>query len=86
MRAWFAFLGFQPQWINLGVSFATPAKFLVVFRFVQVITFDVFGFLDFARECCVTLLPTVLALWNSRVHVGFSNSCDEVTNVETSVD
>jgi len=48
MRAQFVFLGFQPRWVNLGVSFTTPAKFSVVFRFVQAITFDTFGSLDFA--------------------------------------
>ena len=86
MRARFALLGFQPRWVNLGVSFTTLAKFSVVFRFVWAVTFDAFGSLDFARECCVVLLPTVFALWNSGVHVGSSDSCDEVTDVETSVD
>ena len=43
MRAWFTFLGFQPWWVNLGVSFTTPAKFSVVFRFVRAVTFDAFG-------------------------------------------
>ena len=31
MRARFAFLGFQPWWVGLGVSFATLAEFSVVF-------------------------------------------------------
>jgi len=48
MRAQFALLGFQPWWVNLGVSFAAPAKFSVVFRFVQAVTFDAFSSLDFA--------------------------------------
>ena len=86
MRAQFAFLGFQPWWVNLGVSFATPAKFSVVFRFVWAVTFDTFGSLDFARECYVAPLPTVFALWNSRVYVGSSDSHNEITDVEISVD
>jgi len=31
MRTRLAFLGFQPWWVNLGVGFATPTKFSVVF-------------------------------------------------------
>ena len=86
MRTWLAFLGFQSWWVDLGVGFATPAKFSVVFGFVRTITFNILGFLDFAGECCVTPLPTVFALWNSGVHVGSSDSCDEVADVEVSVD
>jgi len=31
MRTWLTFLGFQPQWVDLGVGFATPTEFSVVF-------------------------------------------------------
>ena len=31
MRTQHAFLGFQPQWVDLGVGFATPTEFSVVF-------------------------------------------------------
>ena len=62
MRTQLAFLGFQSWWVDLGVGFATPAKFSVVFRFVWTVTFDALGSLDFAGECCVTSLPTVFAL------------------------
>ena len=34
----------------------------------------------------MTPLPTVFALWNSRVYVGSSDSRNEVTDVEISVD
>ena len=85
MRTQLAFLGFQPQWVDLRVGFATPTEFSVVFWFVWTVTFDVLSFLDLAGECYMTLLPTIFALWNSRVHVGSSNGCDEVANVEASV-
>ena len=42
MGAGFTLLGFQPRKIRLAITFATPCKVLVVFRFVQTITFDVF--------------------------------------------
>jgi len=31
MRTQLAFLGFQPRWVDLGVGFATPTEFSVVF-------------------------------------------------------
>jgi len=53
---------------------------------VQTVTFDTPSFLDLAGECHVTPLPTIFALWNSGVHVGSSDGCDEVANIEASVD
>ena len=47
---------------------------------------DTFCTLDFAQESNVTSPPTVFALGNSGVHVCFSDSSNEVANVETSVD
>ena len=53
---------------------------------MRTITFDVLSSLDLAGECHVTPLPTIFALWNSRVHVGSSDGCDKVANIEASVD
>jgi len=53
---------------------------------VWTITFDALSSLDLTGECHVTPPPTVFALWNSRVHVGSSDGCDEVADVEASVD
>jgi len=53
---------------------------------VQAIAFDTLSFLDLAGECRVAPLPTIFALRNSGVHVGSSDGCDEVSDVEASVD
>jgi len=34
----------------------------------------------------VILFPTILALWNSWIHVGSSNSSDKASHIEVSVD
>jgi len=52
---------------------------------VQAIAFDALSSLDPAKECCVAPLPTIFALRNSGVHVGSSDGCDEVSDVEASV-
>jgi len=53
---------------------------------VRTVTFDALSSLDLARECRMTPLPTIFALWNSGVHVGSSDGCNEVADVEASVD
>ena len=78
MGAWIAFLGFKSGRIKFGVSFATPAKFPMVFGFVRTIALNTFRSLDATRECGVAPLPAVLALGNSRIHVSASNSRDVV--------
>ena len=82
----FTFLGFEPRWVSLIVSFAAPRKLLVINRLVGAITLDTFRPLDFAHTWCMTLFPTVFTLWHSRVHVYTMNCGDEATNVEPPVD
>ena len=48
VRAWFAFLDFQPWWVELGVCFAAPTEFSMMFGFVRLIAFNTFGILDSA--------------------------------------
>ena len=86
MRAWFSFLGFQLWWIEFGVCFAAPTEFLMMFGFVWTVAFDIFGTLYSAQKCSMTPLSAVFALWDARVHVGFPNGCDVVSNVETPID
>jgi len=84
--AWFPFFGFQSWRVDLGIRLAAPTEFPMVFRFMWPIAFDAFSTLDSTRECCVTPLPTILALWYAGVHVGSPNGRDVVSDVETSVD
>jgi len=50
MGTWFSFLGFKSWRIHFFVGFATPSKFVVVFRFVGAIAFDALQPLNLARE------------------------------------
>ena len=50
------------------------------------IAFDALGSLAFARESCMVLLPVVLALGYTQVHISTSDGSDIPTNVEASVD
>ena len=40
--AWIAFFGFKSGRVKFGVSFATPAKFPVVFQFVRTVALNTF--------------------------------------------
>ena len=53
---------------------------------MQAITFDALSSLNLAGECRVAPLPTIFALRNSGVHVGSSDGCNEVADIEASVD
>ena len=57
----------------------------MIFRFVRPVILDTFGSLDSIREYGVTSFPAIFTLWNPRVHVSTSNSCDEPTDIETPV-
>ena len=50
------------------------------------IAFDTLGFLAFARESCMALLPAVLALGYVQVYISTSDGSDIPTDVEASVD
>ena len=82
----FAFLGFQPWRVHLGISFATPSKFAMMFGFVWSIAFNTFGALNSAWKGCVSPLPTIIALGDAGVHVGSLDGRNVVPDVETSVD
>jgi len=53
---------------------------------VRTVAFDALSSLDLAGECHVAPLPAIFTLRNFRVHVGSSDGCDEVSDVEASVD
>ena len=85
MRIQLPFLCLQLRRVNLFVGLATPPKFTVVFRLVGTVAFNTFRTLDFAWKGSVTPLPTVLVLWDTRVHIGSSNGHDIPSNIEASV-
>jgi len=53
---------------------------------VRAITFQASHILKSICEGGVTLLPTILALWNTRVHISLSDSHDITANIEALVD
>jgi len=72
--------------VSLLISFTTPNKLLVMYRLVRATAFDISHILNSVYICSVTLLPTILTLRNSRVHISTMNTSDVPTNIETSVD
>jgi len=62
VRTSFSLLFLESRRVHLLICLAAPPEFAVIFQFVGAIAFDALGSLDSARECCVALLPAVLAL------------------------
>ena len=86
MRTWVVFLSLKMRRVRLFICFATPPKFLVVFRSVWSIALDTLGTLDSAKEDSMSSLPAVFALEDAWVHVCLSNSSNIPTNVKAPVD
>ena len=86
MGAWFSFFGFQPWRVDLGICFAAPSKFLMMFGFVWIVVFNTFGTLNSVWKGCVAPLPAVFALWNTRVHISTPDGRDVVPDIETPID
>ena len=85
IRTQFAFLHFKIRKICLWVSFVTLAKLMMVFRLVRPIALNTFDPLDSTQKCEMTLFLAIFTLQNFRVHVSTSNSHNELTNIEASV-
>jgi len=86
MWAWFVFLSFETRWVDLIIHFTTPTKLLVVFRFIQAIAFYILCSLDSIGKGGMFLLPTILTLEYSWVHVCPSNRNNVPFNIEASID
>ena len=86
MGAGFAPLGFESGWVNFIISFTVPTELSVMFRLVRAIAFDTSCSLDPTQHGGMAPLPTVLAEWNTRVHVCTSDGGDIVSYIETSID
>jgi len=57
----------------------------MVFNFMRTVTLLAFGTMCTAGESSVFSLLTILALKNAKIHVGFLDSCDMLSYIETSV-
>ena len=84
VRTWLSF--FCSCTIQLLVFHATPCILPVMFSDVSSIALGTPGDMRLTAECHVTPFPTVLALWNTQVHIGTMNGHDESSNIETAVD
>jgi len=80
-----SFLGLQTQRVNLVVYLTASSKLAMMLQLVRAIIFDTLGSLNLTEPHCMPLLPVVLALWNTSIHVYTSNCCDKASNIKASV-
>jgi len=86
MGAGFTPLGFESGWVNFIIGLTAPTELSVMLQLVRAVAFDTSCSLDPTRHGSVAPLPTILAEWNTRVHVCASDGGDIVSYIETSVD
>jgi len=58
---------------------------MVVSGLVRAIALDVFGFLNMIGQSCMSPSPVVLALRNTRIHIGSLNCCDKPPYIKASI-
>jgi len=79
------FLSFELRRIRFGVSFTTPSKLMMMFSHMRAIAFYAFGSLDIANPCRMTPLLTILALRDTKIHVGTPYCHNDTSYIETPV-
>jgi len=85
MWARITFLSFKPRRIQFGVSFTIPSKLAIMLSHIRAIAFYAFGSLDIANSCQITPLLTILALRDTRIHVGAPHHRNDTSYIETPV-
>ena len=86
VRARIALLSLKSGRVSLIISFTAPHKMLVMVSRMWTVILNGLGPLNMTYPCCVTLLPTILALRNTWVYICTLYSSDEGSNVEASID
>jgi len=86
VRARLTLFGLKTWRIDLKVSLAALGKVTVVFDFVRAIIFQASHTLKSTCKGGMTSLSAILTLWDTRIHIGPSDSCNVTADVEASVD
>jgi len=86
VKARFALLSLKLRRVSFFIHFATPPKLAMIFGFVRSVTLDTLGSLNTAEHSCMSPLLAILALRDTRIHIGTPNGSDVLSNIEASVD
>ena len=86
VRARFTLLSLKLRGVSFSIRFATPPKLAMIFGFMRSVAFDTLGSLNIAEQSCISPLPAIFALRDTRIHIGTPNGSDVLSNIEVSVD
>jgi len=81
----FTFFYLKMRETDLIVCFATLHKLMVVLSLVRAIALDIFGSLDITGQSHMSLSPAVLALRDTRIHIGSLNYHDKPPYIKAPV-
>ena len=84
VRTWLAFLGGCS--ICFLIVYATPHFLSVVFGRISSIALGAPGDMRAVTKCQMSSLLTVLALWDTWVHIGTFDGNNEMSDVEVTID
>ena len=81
----FTLLHFKSGRDDFVVGLITPCEFSVVDGLMQAVTFDTLCLLDSANACSMASFPAIFVLGDTWVHVSTTNSYNESSYIELSV-
>ena len=79
------FLSFKFRRVSFKVILTIPYYLLVIFNFIRTIALLAFSTIYMIGKDSISLLPTILALRNTRVHIGSLDSSNMLFYIEISV-
>ena len=84
MRAQFAFFILESKGVSLEIYLTAPYYLFIVINFKRSVAFDTFK--TMIHKSHIILFPAILTLWDTQIHICFSNSCNIMFNIKTSID
>ena len=79
VRARFTLLSLELREVSFFICFATPPKLAIIFRFMRSIALN--GSLNMVEHSCISPLLAILALRDTRIHIGTLNGSNILSNI-----
>jgi len=76
---------FESKKVSLEICLIISCHLSIIFHLIGAIALDIFGPMRMTCESYIFSFPTILVLRDTQVHVGSSNCCNVVFDIETSI-
>ena len=81
----FVFQSLESSRIYLKIGFVVPSQVIVVYNFMQAVTFLTLSTINLTYKSSMFLFPIVVTLGDTKVHVGFMDHDYMVSDIEAPI-